>query len=77
MDWVDLAQKKGKWRALLNTEVNLRVPYNPVTFLTSSGVISFQRRLCFMDLVTAVRQISQRHQLVYITVNFLIFCINY
>jgi hypothetical protein len=56
VDWTDLAQEKGQWRALLNTEVNLGVPYNPVTFLTSSGAINFQRELCFMNLVTAVRQ---------------------
>jgi transposase len=24
-DWIDLAQDKGKWRALLNTVMNLRV----------------------------------------------------
>jgi hypothetical protein len=26
MDWIDLAQNRGKWRALVNTEINLRVP---------------------------------------------------
>jgi len=55
VDWIDLAQEKGKWRALLNKEVNLGAPYNPGNFLTRSGAISFQRGLCFMDLVTAVR----------------------
>jgi hypothetical protein len=42
VDWIDLAQEKGKWRALLKTEVNLGVPYNQVTFLTISGAISFK-----------------------------------
>jgi len=55
VDWIDLAQEKGKWRALLNTEVNLGASYNSETFLTSSGAISFHRELCFVDLVTAVR----------------------
>jgi hypothetical protein len=27
MDWVDLAQDGDQWRALLNTVVNLRLPY--------------------------------------------------
>jgi hypothetical protein len=26
MDWVDMAQEKDQWRALVNTEMNLRVP---------------------------------------------------
>jgi hypothetical protein len=26
MDWIDVAQDREQWRALLNTVVNLRVP---------------------------------------------------
>jgi hypothetical protein len=26
MDWIDLAQDREKWRALVNTIMNLRVP---------------------------------------------------
>jgi hypothetical protein len=28
MDWNDLAQDKGRWRALVKMEMNLRVPEN-------------------------------------------------
>jgi hypothetical protein len=26
MDWIDLAQNRNQWRALVNTVMNLRVP---------------------------------------------------
>jgi hypothetical protein len=26
MDWIDLAEDRGQWRALVNTVMNLRVP---------------------------------------------------
>jgi hypothetical protein len=35
MNWIDLAQDRGQWRALENTGMNLRVPYNVGEFLSS------------------------------------------
>jgi hypothetical protein len=26
MDWIDLTENRDKWRALVNTAINLRVP---------------------------------------------------
>jgi hypothetical protein len=35
VDWVDLAQETDKWRALVKTVMNLRVPLDAENFLTS------------------------------------------
>jgi hypothetical protein len=35
MDWIDLAQDRGRWRALVNAIMDLQVPYNAGNFLTS------------------------------------------
>jgi hypothetical protein len=35
MNWIDLAQDRDRWQALLNTVMNLQVPYNVGNFLNS------------------------------------------
>ena len=35
MDWIDLAQDRDRWQALVNVVMNLLVPQNAENFLTS------------------------------------------
>jgi hypothetical protein len=44
MDWIDLAQGRDRWHALVNAVRNLQDPYNAGNFLTSVELVSISRR---------------------------------
>jgi hypothetical protein len=44
MDWLYLAQNRDKWRELVNTVMNLRVPYDVGKFFNSFTTSGFSRR---------------------------------
>jgi hypothetical protein len=39
MDWIDLAQNRDKWRALVNAAMNLRVTWNTGNLLTEDVLV--------------------------------------
>jgi hypothetical protein len=44
MDWIELAEDRDRWRAAVNTVMNVQFPYDGVNLLTSWGTVSLSRR---------------------------------
>jgi hypothetical protein len=49
MDWIDLAEDRDQWRALVNTVMNLRVHLNAGNFLSGRTIGSSQEGLNSMS----------------------------
>jgi len=47
MDWMDLAENRNRWRAIVNSEIDFRFPLNEGNFLTRLESVSFSRMTLF------------------------------
>jgi len=46
--WIDLAQDRDRWQALVNVVMNLQVPHSAGNFLTENWLAA-QEELCCME----------------------------
>jgi hypothetical protein len=44
VDWINLAQDRDRWRTLMNTVMNLLVPYNVMKLFSRCTTSGFSKR---------------------------------
>jgi hypothetical protein len=54
LDWINLAQDRDRWRAVVNTVLNLRILSNMGNFLSSLGSVCFSERTLLRGVSTCM-----------------------
>jgi hypothetical protein len=54
IEWIDVAQDRGQWRAVVNTVMNLRVSLNTGKFWSSCTTGGFSRKVQLHDVNTVL-----------------------
>jgi hypothetical protein len=54
MNWVHLARNRHCWRAVVNTVMSFRVPYNAGNFLATWGAVSLWERTPFFGIIQLI-----------------------
>jgi hypothetical protein len=60
MDWIDMAQVRDRWRALVKAVMNLRVPFNAENFYTSLKTGSLSRRSLLHGVSNILKSSAER-----------------
>jgi hypothetical protein len=62
MVWIDLAEYRDRWRAIMNAVMNFQAAKSGSNFLTIKGPVSFSERFCSVELMKfSLKRLFKHH----------------